>query len=192
MGYAPGKALLMKYHLTLCASLVIMCTAPPPALAADAIGFSAIHAPPAAGSWAERLALFKDADLIEITVRVNGNRSPAQIVELTRTPLATVGCVITPQAGCSSLRPLGLEDIPVDLLLDLLVAQVPSPSASPGPPASLPVVLSPPASRAAADVSFSDWSFNPEAGMWMPGQITIDQSGRVLHIEVERFLLLRG
>lgn len=179
----------MKRSIMLCGLLLSTHWVVPIAAAQSSEGmvFSEIHAPPAARDWRERTYWLENATVIEMRVLARTKGSPDRMVELTRTSTATVGCLVSPADSCRPLRELGLGGVPVDLLLDLLVANVPAAS-----PATLDVPGSwrmP--SHPAIHVGFSNWSFNPEAGMKMPGKITLTQAGLVVHFQVERFRLVR-
>jgi hypothetical protein len=154
------------------------------------VGFTEMSMAPVAKDWEARSERLHHAQVIELRARVTVNGKSDRWIELVHTTSGTVGCLVVDRKPCEPLRQLGLVDVPVDRLLNFLVAQSPQgpqPQALPG----APMCWALPNQQREKDVqaTFSDWSFNPEAGMPMPGGIALRQGRVSVRFEIERFLL---
>lgn len=110
---------LMKQFGLFCALLLAVATT---AHAQEGIGFSEITVAPEATDWETRTARLTHAHLIELSARVIVAGKPERRVDLVRTQTGTVGCLVEGRKACASLRGIGLADLPVDRLLDFLMA----------------------------------------------------------------------
>lgn len=159
------------------------------------VGFSEMERAPEAANWAERDQRLERAALIEIDLEVQGDRdqhAASAQVRLLHTPMGTVACVRQGARSCAGLASVGLN-LAADDLLALVVGQVDAGRSGRALPGSSTVWPLPADGRAGEQrASLSDWSFNPEAGMPMPGQIDIATGRGTKRLSVSRFVLIRA
>lgn len=158
--------------------------------AQEDIGVSEVSLAPVVQDWDERSRRISQATWIKLRARVTTAGKPDRWVELVHTSSGTGGCLIDGDKPCEPLRQLGLVEVPVDRLLNFLMAQSPSGQqecALPGPPMCW--LLPDHEKVASTQATFSEWSFNPEVGMPMPGHIRLQQHNVSVQFEIERFFL---
>lgn len=156
------------------------------------VGMSPMCALPEVGGWVDRDARIDQAHALEITFFIDTAKDSWR-VDAVRTSAGTVGCVVQADGACQSLRDIGVE-MEIGDLVDWAIANtlVQGPSRTlPGSGAAWPLPVS--TLEDGMLVAWSDWSFNPEAGMPMPGAIALkkqEREGRSWTMRVDRFLLI--
>lgn len=143
---------------------------------------------PEAQGWQARETRLAQASALEITFFVQTPDGEKR-VDAVHTPAGTVGCVRTQTGGCVSLREIGLNH-GIDDLVEWATAQTHAQGVAqqlPGSDAAWPLPAH--EQNGAVNVSWDDWSFNPEVGMPMPGTISLHDGKRTWVLRVDRFLL---